>query len=61
MDDKKLIERFIKRCARKRMTQEQMGKAVGRSRNWASFLASGRISRLQFRTRNRILEYMGEL
>ena len=59
--DKELIAKFINRCAQERMTLDAMGKAVGRSKNWASLLANGKINRLWFCTRNRILEYLGEL
>lgn len=43
------------------MTLEKMGRAVGRSKGWASAIVNEKIGQLQFGTRNRILEYLGEL
>jgi len=43
------------------MTLEEMGRAVDRSKGWASEIINGKIAHLRFCTRNRILEYMGEL
>ena len=60
-NDLKLIRAYILRCSKKRMTLKQMGKAVGRSKAWASKLVNGKTRNLQFGTRNRILEYLGEL
>ncbi len=60
-DDTALIKKYIRVCSKKRMTLEQMAKAVGRTKGWASLLAQGKITRLWFCTRNRILEYLGEL
>jgi succinate dehydrogenase/fumarate reductase flavoprotein subunit len=60
-NDAELIERFIKRCAQKHMTLEKMGGTIGRTKGWASLLVKGKITRLWFCTRSRILEYMGEL
>jgi len=59
--DKPLIEKFILICSMKRMTLKEMSNAVGRSKNWASLLVNGKTLRLRFSTRNRILEYLGEL
>ena len=59
--DFRLIQIYILNCAKKRMTLEKMGQNVGRTKSWASALVNGRITRLQFCTRNRILEYLGEL
>lgn len=59
--DIRLIQTYILNCARKRMTLEKMGQCVGRTKAWASAVVNGRITRLQFGTRNRILEYMGRL
>ena len=60
-NDMMLIKKFILKCARSRMTLEEMGGTVGRTKGWASMIANGKIARLQFGTRNRILEYLGEL
>ena len=60
-NDKQLIDRYVKMCARSRMTLEDMGRAVGRTKAWASAVVNRKTTRLQFATRNRILEYMGEL
>lgn len=59
--DQEIIRRYVRRCAKKRMTLEKMGRAVGRSKTWASNIVSGKTGWLQFGTRNRILEYLGEL
>jgi hypothetical protein len=59
--DAKLIQKYIHRCARSRMTLERMASAVGRTKGWASLIVNGKITRLQFGTRNRIREFLGEL
>lgn len=60
-NDKKLIQRYIRKCSKSRMTLGEMGQAVGRTKGWASLLVNGQIGQLRFATRNRILEYLGEL
>jgi hypothetical protein len=60
-NDTKIIQAYVLHCSKKRMTLEKMGQAVGRSKGWASAIVNGKIGQLQFGTRNRILEYMGEL
>ena len=59
--DAELIGRFILVCSKKHMTLERMARTARRSRSWASRLVNGKIARLHFSTRNRILEYLGEL
>ncbi len=59
--DKGLIERFIKACAKRRMTLAEMGNSIERTQAWASLLFNGKITRLQFATRNRMKEFLGEL
>lgn len=59
--DTELIQRFILRCAKSHMTLDEMAGAVNRTRGWASLLTNGKISRLQFGTRSRIAEYLGEI
>ena len=64
MDKKKdaeIIQAYILHCAQKRMTLAKMGRAIGRTKGWASAIVNGRTKRLMFSTRNRILEYLGEL
>ena len=60
-NDKELIGRFVKTCARQRMTLEDMGRAVGRTKGWASMIINGKVKTLRFCTRNRVLEFLGEL
>ena len=55
-----LIKKFTGRCARAQMNLEEMGKAVGRTKAWASMIVSGKITHLQFRTRNSIVKYVGK-
>lgn len=59
--DRELIDRFTAACAKKRMTLEQMGAAVSRSKNWASQIVNGKTKQLRFQTRNLIREFLGEL
>ena len=60
-NDIKLIQEYVHKCARSRMTLERMALAVGRTKRWASLIVNGKITRLQFGTRNRIREFLGEL
>lgn len=60
-NDTEIIRKYIRACAKARMTLPQMADAVGRTKGWASLIINGKITRLQFGTRNRILEYLGEL
>lgn len=55
MSDKQIIERFLRLCAEKDWTQAEASEAVGLTQGWASMIYRGAISRLSFRTRNRIL------
>jgi len=59
--DTELIRKFVLKCARARMTLDDMAASVGRTRGWASLLSNGKITHLQFGTRNRIREFLGEL
>lgn len=60
-NDIKLIQKYIHKCALSRMTLKEMASKVDRTKGWASLLVNGRITRLQYATRNRIREYLGEL
>ncbi len=54
-NDKRLIERFISWAIRHDLNQTEIGHAVRRSPNWASYLVRGEIRSLNFDTRNRII------
>jgi predicted XRE-type DNA-binding protein len=55
MTDRDLIKEFIAWAIRNDLNQSGMARAAGRSRGWASYLIKGKIQRLRFDTRNRII------
>jgi len=57
--DIRLINIFVNWCIANDMNQSEIAKKVGRTRGWASLLVNGKISHLQFTTRNRIKHVLG--
>jgi ATP/maltotriose-dependent transcriptional regulator MalT len=58
--DQELIRRFLNLCISRDYTQAQVGEIVGRTQGWASALYLGRIRRLSFQTRNRVLSVLAD-
>ena len=57
--DKMLIERYLAWCIANDFNQNQMAEVARRTKAWASYLVKGKITRLQFNTRNRIKAILG--
>jgi len=57
--DHDLIKKYIDWCEANNFTQTKMGELAGRTKQWASWLVNGHISKLQFKTRGRIKSILG--
>ena len=57
--DDLIIKWFIDFAISRDWNQSRMAKAVGRTRGWASLLVQGKITTLNFDTRNRIKSILG--
>lgn len=58
--DRLLLQRLLSLAARRGWTLEEMARQVGRTKTWGSMVASGKIGRLQFVTRNNVRALVGD-
>ena len=60
MSDKSLIQEYIEWCKDRGINQSAMGIMANKSKQWASLLVMGKITRLHFDTRTQIERVMGK-